>query len=387
MPLRTWRPALAAPLLALALPLAAAAQQTGQVTGRVLDAQTGRALPAARVSVQGTPIAAPAGVDGRYTLHGVPAGEHTLAVTLLGYAPKTLTGVRVAAGGATALDVTLSAQGIRLGGITATATRERGSVSRALDEQRTATGVVNSVTAEQIARSPDGDAAQAVQRVSGVTVQDGRYVFVRGLGERYTTTSLNGARIPSPEPERKVVPLDLFPSSLLSAITTSKTFTPDQPGDFSGAQVNIRTREAPARAFTTFSVSTGFSSAVTGKRLPFAPTVGQEWLGYGGAARRLPAILQYTDLGGRLTADDRNRLISSMRNAWSPRQEAGKPNGSASLSFGGSTDVLGRELGLVASGTYSHVYEAHVGQVRATAQPDAEGNAVEASRFTGRSAA
>ena len=75
-----------------------------------------------------------------------------------------------------------------------------------------------------------------MQRVSGVTVQDGKYVFVRGLGERYTTTSLNGARIPSPEPERKVVPLDLFPSSLLEGITTSKTFTPDQPGDFSGAR-------------------------------------------------------------------------------------------------------------------------------------------------------
>ena len=66
--------------------------------------------------------------------------------------------------------------------------------------------------------------------MSGVTVQDGKYVFVRGLGERYTTTSLNGARIPSPEPERKVVPLDLFPSSLLEGITTSKTFTPEQPG-------------------------------------------------------------------------------------------------------------------------------------------------------------
>ncbi len=85
-------------------------------------------------------------------------------------------------------------------------------MSRALDEQRTSTGVVNAITAEQIARSPDGDAAQAMQRVSGVTVQDGKFVFVRGLGERYTVTDLNGARLPSPEPERKVVPLDLFPA-------------------------------------------------------------------------------------------------------------------------------------------------------------------------------
>ena len=108
-------------------------------------------------------------------------------------------------------------------------------------------GVVNSVTAEQIAKSPDGDAAQAVQRVSGVTVQDGKYVFVRGLGERYTTSSLNGARMPSPEPEKRVVPLDMFPAGLLQTITTSKTFTPDLQGDFSGALVDIRTREFPAQ--------------------------------------------------------------------------------------------------------------------------------------------
>jgi len=386
MPGRPWRHALAALLLSLLLPPAAAAQQSGQIAGRVLDSSSGRPLPSARVAVQGTTLAAVSAVDGRYLLRGVPAGEHTVTVSLLGYAPKTVTGVRVTAGGAAALDLTLAPRGISLAGITATATRERGSVSRALDEQRTATGVVNSVTAEQIARSPDGDAAQAVQRVSGVTVQDGKYVFVRGLGERYTTTSLNGARIPSPEPERKVVPLDLFPSGLLSAITTSKTFTPDQPGDFSGAQVNIRTREAPTRPFVTFSASTGLNSAVTGERLPFAPAVGQEWLGYAGAERRLPAIVQYTDLNGRLTADDKNRLVSSMRNAWSPNVRSGKPSASAALSFGGSMDVLRRELGLIASGTYAHAYEAHLDEVRATAQPDANGNAVEASRFEGRSA-
>ena len=129
----------------------------------------------------------------------------------------------------------MAAEAVQLAEISVSAESERGTVNRALEEQRNATSIVSSMTGEQIQRSPDSDAGQAVQRVSGVTVQDGKYVFVRGLGERYTTTSLNGARIPSPEPERKVVPLDLFPSSLLEGITTSKTFTPDQPGDFSGA--------------------------------------------------------------------------------------------------------------------------------------------------------
>ena len=144
-----------------------------------------------------------------------------------------------------AQDIALSTEVVQLEEIAVTAEAERGTVNRALDEQRNATNIVSSITAEQIQKSPDSDAGQAVQRVSGVTVQDGRYVFVRGLGERYTTTSLNGARLPSPEPERKVVPLDLFPASLLEGVTTSKTFTPDQFGDFSGASVNLKTREFP----------------------------------------------------------------------------------------------------------------------------------------------
>jgi hypothetical protein len=136
---------------------------------------------------------------------------------------------------------------LELEGLTVSAAREKGSVSAALDQQRTATGVVSAITTEQITRSPDSDAAQAVQRVSGVTVQDGKFVVVRGLGERYTTTSLNGARIPSPEPERRVVPLHLFPAGLLQTITTAKTFTPNLPGDFSALAGGAGTREALVR--------------------------------------------------------------------------------------------------------------------------------------------
>src|SRR5687767_10821154 len=185
----------------------------------------------------------------------------------------------LAAGRALEQDISLAASAVQLTAQVVTAEAERGSVNAALDAQRNATGIVNAVTAEQISRSPDSDAAQAVQRVSGVTVQDGKYVFVRGLGERYTTTSLNGARLPSPEPERKVVPLDLFPANLLQTVTTAKTFTPDLPGDFSGAAVDLKTRESPRERQLTYSVSAGYNSSATGKDIVAAPRSGLEWLG------------------------------------------------------------------------------------------------------------
>ncbi|HEV7590879.1 MAG TPA: TonB-dependent receptor [Longimicrobium sp.] len=384
MPGRPWRHALAAILFSLILPPAAAAQGSGQVAGRVLDSTSGRPLPAARVAVQGTQIAAMSAVDGRYVLRGVPAGEHTVTVSLLSYATKTVTGVRVAVGGAAALDLTLAPQGIALAGVTATATRERGSVSRALDEQRTATGIVNATTREQIARSPDGDAAKAVQRVSGVTVQDGKYVFVRGLGERYTTASLNGARLPSPDPEKKVVPLDLFPSNLLESITTSKTFTPDQPGDFSGAAVNLKTREFPTRHTLTFSASGG-SVAGAGSS-PLFPGARSNLFATRASARALPPLVANAGTLNGLNPADGNRLISSFRNQWSPQAGSIPANFSGALTLGGEDRLLGQRFGYVGAFTYARGQEVRMGERRALSVSDNTFHAAERNAFVGQTA-
>ncbi|MBL8958995.1 MAG: carboxypeptidase regulatory-like domain-containing protein, partial [Gemmatimonadetes bacterium] len=216
---------------------------TGRIVGRVIDAASGQGLPDVGIQVVGTTLGTQSGVEGRYTLVNVPAGPITIQLRRLGFQPKSVTGILLEAGKTVEQNVTLEAATITLTAQVVTASAERGSVNEALDAQRVAVGVVSAITSEQISRSPDSDAAQAVQRVSGVTITGGKYVFVRGLGERYTTAQLNGTRIPSPEPEKRVVPLDLFPAGLLQTITTQKTFTPDQQGDFSGAQVDIKTRE------------------------------------------------------------------------------------------------------------------------------------------------
>ena len=254
---QTARSSLALMLFALVAAAPLAAQGSGRIIGRVVDAAQGAPVSGAQVEVVDAAIHAVSALDGRYTLTGVPAGTVSVRVRMIGFAPKLVTGVVVTPGRTAVQDVAMVAEAVQLAEISVSAASERGTVNRALEEQRNAPNIINAVTAEQIAKSPDSDAGQAVQRVSGVTVQDGKYVFVRGLGERYTTTSLDGARIPSPEPERRVVPLDLFPSSLLEGITTSKTFTPEQPGDFSGAQVDLKTKEFPVGRVVTFSASAG----------------------------------------------------------------------------------------------------------------------------------
>jgi hypothetical protein len=151
----------------------------GRIVGRVLDAQTGAGLPNVIVEVVGSPLRVTSGLEGRYVVAAAPAGVVSLRAQSLGYAAKTVTAVTVPSGGAVELNISLDPAAVELAAIEVTAAAERGSVSRALDMQRNATGVLNAIGSEQIARSPDGDAAAAIQRVSGVTVQDGRYVFVR----------------------------------------------------------------------------------------------------------------------------------------------------------------------------------------------------------------
>ena len=351
-------------LSGLVAPLSA--QGPGRIVGRVVDAAQGSPIAGAQVELIGGDRRVITALDGRYTISGVPAGDAAIRVRMIGYTVKLVSGILVPADAAAEQDVALGAAVVELDEIAVTSEAERGSVTRALDEQRTAVGIVNAVSSEQIQKSPDSDAGQAVQRVSGVTVQDGKYVFVRGLGERYTTTSLNGARIPSPEPERKVVPLDLFPSGLLDAISTSKTFTPDQWGDFSGAHVDLRTREFPARRVFSFSTSVGLNSAATGRDVLRAPRTGTEWLGVAGRARQLPGPLQgVTTTEGRSEAEI-NSMIASFRNAWAPVTGTGSPNGSMSVSVGGEDSPIGNQpIGYVGSFSYSSGQEVRQGESRA----------------------
>lgn len=362
------------------------APPTGRIVGRIIDASTGQGLSEVGVQIVGTTLGTMSGVEGRYAVPNIPAGTVTIQVRRLGYAPKSVTGILLNAGQTLEQNITMQTSTVQLQVVQTTATAERGTVNEALDQQRTATGIVSSVTAEQITRSPDSDAAQAVQRVSGVTVQDGKYVFVRGLGERYTTASLNGTRIPSPEPEKRVVPLDLFPSGLLQAITTSKTFTPDQSGDFSGAQVDIRTREFPGRRQITYSVTSGFNSGTTGSTVLTAPRAGGERFARVNDKRNLPWLVASVGNFQQITLNqgDKNLLINSFRNSWTPLMERAQPNVSTSVSIGGNDAVLGHRIGYVASGTYALSQDERADQVRALAdRGSTPGSTREMDRFEG----
>ena len=389
MTLHLARNAAYATALAL-LPAALVAQAPGIVAGRVYDERSGAPLANAGVQIVGMTLGTMTADDGGFRIPGVRAGTVTIHVRRIGYAPRTITGLMLAEGATIEQAVALVPTAVELETQRITAS-VRGSVSEALDRQRSAEGVTNAVTAEEMSRSPDGDAAQAIQRVSGVTVQDGKYVSVRGLNERYTVTSLNGARIPSPEPEKKIVPLDLFPAGLLQSVTTAKTFTPDQPGDFAGASVDIQTREFPLAPMRSYSLSAGYNSAATGKSVLTAPGVGGEWAALTGSRRGVPALVREAGSFRRSYTDqEMNGFVRSFRNAWSADRANGRPNLSAGTALGGRDSLFGHGFGYIASLGYSLSTEVRRNEYRAKAAPNGSGGFAPFNAYsgeTGRSSA
>jgi TonB-dependent receptor len=362
----------------------AQAPASATLTGQVVDGKTGQTLSDVGVQIVGTTRGVQTGIDGRFRFLDVPAGTLTIQLRRIGYQPKTITGLLLEAGKTLDQPVGLDRADVRLEAVVATAEAERGTVSAALDAQRNATAIVSSIGSEQIAKSPDSDAAQALQRVSGVTVQDGKYLNVRGLDPRYTTASLNGARLPSPEPERKVVPFDLFPANLLQTVVTSKTFTPDQPADFSGGSVDLRTRESPYESQRSYSISIGANDAIIGRSMILAPVAGGEWFGFGGGPRQLPGVVADAGrLDRNFSQQEYNQFVDAFRNAWSVRGGRGRPATSASISAGGTTPVAGHDLGYIGSFTYSYGQEIRADETRAFALPTPGGGTEPVDEYTG----
>ncbi len=365
------------PLLVLAISVSrsaaqVAAQQTnenrGTITGRVIDASTGLPLETVGIQVVGLEgVGASTNAAGFYTIPRIPAGTVTLQFRRIGYEAKTVTGILLGTGKAVTQDVALRLGIITLSNTIVTASSERGSVYEALNNQKTSLNVVSSVTSEQIAKSPDGDAAAATSRASSATIRDGKFVEVRGQGERAVVANYNNVRIPSPEPEKKQVPFDMFPAQLIRSIEVIKTATPEQPGDFSGALVNIQTRDFPAAKTVSYSSSVGFNSSAFSEKVLAAPTSGAEWLAFAKGERRMPQDVRAAGnfAGHQYTQAEINQLIGTFRNSWTPFQRGGMPNSSFGISAGGNDPFLGRQFGYIASLTYSMAQEVRRDESRA----------------------
>lgn len=343
---------IAVALLCMAVP--GLAQDAGRIVGRVVSTRTGEGIPGARVTAQG--VAATTDASGRYVLAGVPAGQRTVEAAAMGYSGKTVTGVNVAAGQTAELDIALATEALALEGLTVTAQQERGTTAALLDQRMRAAVVVDAIGRDQIGRGTDSDAAEALQRVPGVTVEEGKFVYVRGLGERYGSTTLNGAPMPSPLPDSKAVPLDVIPANLLESVVTAKTYSPDQPGDYAGGLVQINTRSVPTRRTLRISTGLGYNTVSSLSPAHTAEGGGLDFLGFDDGFRELPGSV----LRGGLPADaeQSGALADAVTRRFGVGTGDQPVNQSYAVAFGDRVALGGREVGVVGTLSLSNSYGA-----------------------------
>ena len=329
----------------------------GFLTGRVIDKATARPLPGANITVVGTALRTQTDLDGRFRLT-VPVGVYQVRAFRLGSVAQQQDGVRVVAGAGTTVTFALGDAVVQLQSqrVTAeSAPRRANSDDALLAQQKASTRVSDGISADAIRRAPGANAGDAIVRVTGVSVVDNKFAVVRGLAERYSNTLLNGVELPSPEPQKKIVPLDIFPSSLLESIVVSKTGTPDRPGDFAGGSVEVSTKEFPDATVADVSVTTGYNSVATLRRFSHVPQRGVDLFGFDAGGRRQPP----TPLPAPGDATGANEVFAErLRGVWTPAPTPIAPNAGATANLGGRLGGDAVPFGYVLSATWNRQTEA-----------------------------
>ncbi|WP_109807403.1 TonB-dependent receptor domain-containing protein [Sphingosinithalassobacter portus] len=224
--------------------------------------------------------------------------------------------------------------------------------------------VVSVLSTADIARTGEGDIAGALSRVTGLSVVSGGYVYVRGLGDRYSLALLNGSPLPSPEPLKRVVPLDIFPTNVISSSLVQKTYSVNYPGEFGGGVINLTTKSVPEEAYLTVSGSIGGDTFTTGNLGYVYRGSSQDWIGFDNGVRDIPPALQaFLDSGERisdLTQSEQEAIGKQLitgNNAVLQRNNHMAPNWSAGLTAGTAFD-LGDDLrlGVIATAGYSNKF-------------------------------
>ncbi|MEO1624471.1 MAG: carboxypeptidase-like regulatory domain-containing protein, partial [Bacteroidota bacterium] len=236
--------------------------QQGTIRGTVSDKSTGEVLMFSNVVVKGTDpiIGGQTDLDGNYTIKLAP-GTYDLEFSYVGYTTQTVTGVEVKENDITIFDFLMSSDAVELDlDIVVQAERIDRTENALLVLQMKAPAIQDGISAQEISRYGSSNAAESMKRVTGASVQDGRYIVVRGLGDRYSNAQLNGLQLPSTDPYRNSTQLDLIPANVLDNVIASKTFTPDMPGNFAGGNVNIKTKSFPERFTLSASLSASYNT-------------------------------------------------------------------------------------------------------------------------------
>lgn len=321
--------------------------QKGKIEGKVIDSKTGQPLAGVSVVNKTTKQGSATDVEGRYTIKIEGVKAISLLFTYNGVTQQ-IDDIEIKDGVVTTQDVSLTQREKTEESVVVRtpSTARRESAASLITFQKNTNTVASVISAEAIRRSPDRNTGEILKRTPGTSIQDGKFIVVRGLADRYNQAMLNGILLTSTEPDRKTFSFDLIPAQMIDNIIINKAFVPEYPGEWAGGLIQVNTKDIPAKNFFNIQLGTGFNTQTTGRDF-FKETQGgkYDWLGIDDGARALPAgysTKSNFDTSSRIA---KAAIGKGLRNAWAPAMVSAPLNKSVQLNGGFVGKIFGKKVG------------------------------------------
>ncbi|MBC7721371.1 MAG: TonB-dependent receptor [Pedobacter sp.] len=342
-------------LLSVVLIFSSAIAQKAKITGKITNS---RNEGLAGVTVKAGYSTTQSNVDGQFTI-AVNANKNIeITFSYVGYKLKTITDLTLKAGAEESLNILLEDNSKKLDEVVVKSAG-RGSakgetVNALIAFQKNTNTVASVISAEAIKRSPDRNTGEVLKRTPGASIQEGKFLIIRGLADRYNSATLNGVLLGSTEPDRKAFSFDLIPANMIDNIIINKAFVPELPGEWAGGLVQVNTKDIPSKNFFSLQVGGGFNTQTHFSDYSTYKKGKTDWLGIDDGTRSLPAI--YTTKGqfDILTAQQKTTLGTQFQNNWSVFKTNAVPNIQLQSSGGFTAKLKGnQQLGGILGITYS----------------------------------
>ena len=330
-----------------------AISQTVKLTGKVIG-EKNEPLTGITIKIVGTDLGTSTNLEGRFSLNLSSAKKYQLEFSGVGHETKIVE-LEAQNGQFEELNIVMSVKSREEQGVVVTTkatSARKETVNAAITFQKNTNTVASVVSAETIRRSPDKSAGDVVKRTPGASIQEGKFIIVRGLADRYNQAMLNGILLTSTEPDRKTFSFDLIPAPMIDNIIINKAFVPEYPGEWAGGLIQVNTKDIPSKNFFNVQVGTGFNTQTIGKDFYKDKGGKLDWLGIDDGTRALPSGYTTKSNFDTSSAAEKTAIGKQMRNAWAPQQVSAPLN----VSFQANGGFSGRLFGKIVGGTLGIIY-------------------------------
>jgi TonB-dependent receptor len=331
--------------------------QKAKITGKVINSKTGEPVIGATVSIASIKRSIATDLNGIYTLGGLASGTYTVIASSISFSKKSVEDVLVKDGDVVTVNISLDEAANKIEEVVVKSTKvNRENASAVLTAQKNSPSVSDGISAEAIRKTPDRNTSDVLKRVSGASIQDDRFVIIRGLNDRYNAAFINGAALPSSESDRKAFAFDIFPSNILDNLVIYKTATPDLSGEFAGGLINITTKSIPSKKATTVAFGFGYNTLITGKESITYKGGKTDFLGIDDGTRKLPDGIPSTQpLFTASSAAQRAAAGKKFENNWGTYGTSTAPNVNFQVTQSLVAERKGKEFfGALLSVTYNN---------------------------------